>query len=65
MSHPDTWLQTGKVCKRYSICSRTLYRWLSDPSLDFPTPLIINGRRLFSESALIAWERARASRVAA
>jgi hypothetical protein len=53
-----------KVCDRYDIVDRTLDRWIADPAMDFPRPLIINNRRYFSEPELIAWERRRAGKVA-
>jgi hypothetical protein len=55
---------TKKVLERYDITDRTLDRWLEDPELDFPRPLIINKRRYFSDSELVAWERKRAATAA-
>jgi predicted DNA-binding transcriptional regulator AlpA len=53
-----------QVCERYGVTDRTLDRWLADPTMQFPRPLVINRRRFFSEPELIAWERKRASRAA-
>jgi hypothetical protein len=53
-----------KVCARYEITDRTLDRWLADPAMNFPRPLIINKRRYFSDSELVAWERKRAANAA-
>jgi hypothetical protein len=53
-----------RVCERYEITDRTLDRWLGDPELDFPRPLIINKRRYFSDPELVAWERKRAATAA-
>ncbi len=50
-----------QVCARYHIADRTLDRWLADPTMEFPRPLIINNRRYFSDPELIAWERKRAA----
>jgi hypothetical protein len=50
-----------KVCERYDIVDRTLDRWLEDPELDFPRPLVINRRRYFSDPELTEWERKRAA----
>lgn len=60
---PDTkkWLPARRVLERYDICDRTLSRWIRSETLAFPHPHVVNGRRYFSESALVEWERARAS----
>ena len=51
-----------KVCARYDIVDRTLDRWLADPAMGFPRPIVINTRRYFSEPELVAWERRRAGK---
>ena len=51
---------TRDVLKRYSIVDRTLDRWLADPELGFPRPIIVRKRRYFRECKLAAWERQRA-----
>ena len=48
------------VLKRYGVVGRTLDRWVADPELKFPRPLVVNRRRYFRESALIDWERRQA-----
>jgi hypothetical protein len=50
------------VCDRYRICGRTLDRWLNNAALNFPRPLVINGRRYFKERAIEQWERCRAAK---
>ncbi|PVE20572.1 helix-turn-helix domain-containing protein [Microvirga sp. KLBC 81] len=61
MLPPETYLNGRKVRERYGISSMTLYRWQEDEELDFPEPLIINGRKLWAESALKTWERSKAA----
>ena len=56
------YLPAKAVCARYGISDRTLDRWLENDSLNFPLPLLINGRRYFSEGDLQAFERARVTR---
>jgi hypothetical protein len=56
-----TRLPASKVWKRYGIVDRTLDRWIASETLGFPKPIVINRRRYFRESDLIAWERKRAS----
>ncbi|WP_050625831.1 helix-turn-helix transcriptional regulator [Bradyrhizobium viridifuturi] len=58
----ETLLPAPAVWRRYNKTDRTLDRWLADPVLDFPRPLIINRRRYFRESEIIAWERAQAAK---
>lgn len=55
-------LPSREVCDRYGIVSRTLDRWLKDEAVGFPAPAdVIRGRRYWSEAALLAWERTRAT----
>lgn len=61
MLPPETYLNGRKVRERYGISSMTLYRWQEDRGLAFPEPLIINGRKLWAESSLKAWERSKAA----
>jgi hypothetical protein len=53
----DTYLPAVQVAERYSVCLKTLDRWLADQKLKFPTPLVINRRRSWKISALESWER--------
>jgi hypothetical protein len=57
----ETYLPASKVKKRYGVTDMTLWRWLRDPKLGFPAPMIINRRRFWSTAALEQFERARAS----
>lgn len=54
------YLTGPQVAERYKICGMTLYRWLRDPKLKFPKPMVINRRKFFNENDLSAWERERA-----
>ena len=54
-------LPSRVVLARYSICDRTLDRWLKNPALAFPQPVFINKRRYFRERQLQDWERVRAA----
>ena len=38
----------------------TLYRWLRDPTLDFPQPIRINKRMFFAEDRIAEWLERRA-----
>jgi DNA-binding transcriptional MerR regulator len=60
-----TKLPTRMVSARYNVSDRTVARWERDPGLNFPKPLIINGRKYYSEDDLTAWDRANASRLTA
>jgi hypothetical protein len=52
-----------QLLARYNISNMALWRWLHDPALQFPPPTLrIKDRRYWAEDALIAWERAAASR---
>lgn len=54
------YLTGPQVSERYQISGMTLYRWLRDPKLDFPRPMVVNRRKFFKESELATWERERA-----
>ena len=54
-------LPAKPVCERYRIRDRTLDRWLANQALQFPRPIVINGRRYFRERRLEIWERSRAA----
>jgi hypothetical protein len=57
----DERLPAAAVLRRYKIVDRTLKRWLDNLSLDFPRPLVVNGRRYFRAADLDQWERSRAA----
>jgi len=57
------YLTAPQVLERYNISDMTLHRWLNNPDLKFPRPMVVNRRRYFDEQELIAWERARAGGV--
>jgi hypothetical protein len=48
------------VAERYLVTTRTLRRWDATPSLGFPSPVMIRGRRYRDPRLLEAWERERA-----
>lgn len=47
------------VASRYSITTRTLFRWDRDQKLGFPAPIVINGRKYRDTAALDAFDRSR------
>lgn len=53
---PTNHLTTAQLTARYRVCRRTIGRWAVQPNLNFPQPLVINGRRYWREDALEAWE---------
>lgn len=53
-------LPDREVCKRYGVVPRTLRRWDDNPSLEFPPPTFINGRKYRDEAKLDAWDREQA-----
>jgi hypothetical protein len=55
------YLSRKRVAERYEKSTRTIERWENNPSLGFPQPLDVNGRKLHSEPQLIRWERGRAA----
>jgi predicted DNA-binding transcriptional regulator AlpA len=64
VKNPGNYLTAKQVLGRYNITDMTLWRWLVDETLAFPKPMVINRRRYFLETDLVAWERARAAKAA-
>ena len=58
-------LPARATAERYRVVLRTLNRWLDNPKMNFPRPLLINGRRYFKEAELEDWERSQAAAEAA
>ena len=52
-------LPARQVLARYQVCDRTLARWLADGALNFPKPLVVNGRRYWLLEDIENWERSR------
>lgn len=57
---PTILLPTVRLRERYGVTDRTLSRWVADPDLNFPKPIVINGRRYWQEAGLVVWEIERA-----
>ena len=36
------------VCARFDISAMTLWRWQRNPELNFPLPIVINGRKYWA-----------------
>jgi hypothetical protein len=53
---PGRKLLTRHLCARYRVSDRTIDRWVRDPRLNFPKPLVINGRRFFDEAEIAAFD---------
>ncbi|MBY3162102.1 helix-turn-helix domain-containing protein [Rhizobium laguerreae] len=43
------------LCDRFSVGRSTIYRWIREDK-NFPDPIVINGRRYFSEHDVMRWE---------
>jgi ParB-like nuclease domain len=55
----DALIAAKAVLARYGgICGMTLHRLVRDPDLNFPKRLLINGRRYWRLSELLAWASA-------
>ena len=50
---------------RYGVSDMTIFRWLADPTLGFPQPIRINGRRYWRLADLQAFEARQADKEAA
>ena len=45
------------VAEHYGKVSRTISRWVDDPTLGFPRPIMSRGRHYFSAAAIRAFDR--------
>jgi predicted DNA-binding transcriptional regulator AlpA len=57
----DTRLSTGRTAKKMGVTTRSIDRWRNNPKLNFPSPVIINGRKYWSERELDLWLLSRAN----
>jgi predicted DNA-binding transcriptional regulator AlpA len=55
------YLPNKDVAARYGVTTRTVDNWLAKDELDFPKPILINGRKLYPEHELDEFDR-RAAR---
>jgi hypothetical protein len=51
--------KTGDLCKYFQNGQRTINRWTNSPALNFPQPIVINGRKYWDRQEVIAWARLR------
>jgi hypothetical protein len=56
-TRPARKLPTRAVCERYQVVDRTVDRWVADPTLNFPKPMIVNRRRYWDEDELDDFDR--------
>lgn len=57
----DSFLTARQVMARYGgMSNMTLWRWVNQDKCGFPQPIYVNRRRLWSLSAIEAWERSQA-----
>jgi DNA-binding transcriptional MerR regulator len=59
------WIPRNKVAKRFNVAVRTIVRWESDPTVGFPRPKEVRGRKYFDEAELDAFQAQQAGEVAA
>jgi hypothetical protein len=63
MSKPDIYLTARQIRERYGkVSDMAIWRWLRDPALGFPQPLVINTRRLWKLADLEAFEARQAAK---
>jgi predicted DNA-binding transcriptional regulator AlpA len=63
MNPNEVYLPAKQVRARYgNVSDMALWRWLQDEQLNFPKPLMINGRRYWKLSDLGQWEAVQAAR---
>jgi hypothetical protein len=53
------WSPSLRSQKELGITSRTLTRWMADPRMGFPEPVVLNQRNFFVRAAIEDWKLAR------
>ena len=53
------YLRSSGIQQRYGISTVTLWRWVGDPDLNFPQPIIIKNHRYWDVEQLDQWESAQ------
>ena len=61
MTHITSYQPRKKTAERYGVHVRSIERWERNPEMNFPEPLVVNGRKYDNVPALEAWERMRAA----
>jgi hypothetical protein len=61
MTHMTSYQPRKKTAERYGVHVRSVERWEQNQEMDFPKPLVVNGRKYDNLHALEAWERMRAA----
>jgi predicted DNA-binding transcriptional regulator AlpA len=56
---PGRKLLTRHLIERYRVSDRTIDRWIRDPSLGFPRPTVINGRKFWDEAEIDQFDAKR------
>jgi predicted DNA-binding transcriptional regulator AlpA len=65
MCHPYRRIQAAAVRQMCGgISDMTLWRWMDNPTLDFPRPTYIGRRRFWREAEIVDWLDAQAKGVA-
>jgi hypothetical protein len=63
VAEPEQHLPTTAVARRYNVTPRSVDRWVDDPDLGFPKPVIMNKRKYWSIRALVDYDRKVATAV--
>jgi predicted DNA-binding transcriptional regulator AlpA len=53
-------LPIRQILERYSVSDRTIDRWVADPKVGFPQPMVIQRRRFWRLAEIEQFERDRA-----
>ncbi len=53
------YLTRRQLRDRYNCADRTIGRWISDPNLKFPRPIVIRERQFFDRAEIEAFDASR------
>jgi predicted DNA-binding transcriptional regulator AlpA len=58
-NEPANLIPKPALAREFGVSSRTVSRWMADPSLSFPRPIRLRNRLYFARLALEEWKTAR------
>ena len=62
----DTWLNSTDTSREVGLKARmSLWRWVNDPKVGFPPPILMNGRNYWRLGAIRQWRAGKTAAAAA
>lgn len=63
MEQPDELIQAAEVRRIFGgVSDMSLWRWLDNPDLNFPRPIVISRRRFWRKTEIAEWQKSQMDR---